>query len=49
MRYIKGPDFPTGAIIEGKDNIKNAYMTGRGILKVKAKAEIEEMKTAKAE
>jgi DNA gyrase subunit A len=48
MRYIKGPDFPTGAIIEGKDNIKNAYMTGRGILKVKAKAEIEEMKNSKS-
>jgi len=44
MRYVKGPDFPTGAIIEGKDNIKNAYMTGRGFVKVKAKVEIEEMK-----
>ncbi len=44
MRYIKGPDFPTGAIIEGKDNIRNAYMTGRGFVKVKAKVEIEEMK-----
>ncbi len=48
MRYIKGPDFPTGAIIEGKDNIKNAYMTGRGIVKVKAKVEIEEMKNNKS-
>ncbi|HHY99630.1 MAG TPA: DNA gyrase subunit A, partial [Tissierellia bacterium] len=48
MRYIKGPDFPTGAIIEGKDNIKNAYMTGKGILKVKAKVEIEEMKNGKS-
>ncbi|NLJ58222.1 MAG: DNA gyrase subunit A [Tissierellia bacterium] len=44
MKYIKGPDFPTGAIIEGKENIKNAYMTGRGKVKVKAKVEIEELK-----
>lgn len=44
MKYIKGPDFPTGAIIEGKDNIKNAYLTGRGKVKAKAKVEIEEMK-----
>ena len=48
MKYIKGPDFPTGAIIEGKDNIKNAYLTGRGILRVKAKVEIEEMKNNKS-
>ena len=48
MRYIKGPDFPTAAIIEGKDNIKNAYMTGRGIIRVKAKVEIEEMKNNKS-
>ncbi len=48
MRYIKGPDFPTGAIIEGKDNIKNAYLTGRGIVRVKAKVEIEEMKNNKS-
>jgi len=48
MRYIKGPDFPTGAIIVGKDNIKNAYMTGRGLVKVKSKIEIEEMKNNKS-
>lgn len=48
MRYIKGPDFPTGAIIEGKENIKNSYMTGRGIIRVKAKVEIEEMKNNKS-
>lgn len=47
MKYIKGPDFPTGAIIVGKENIKNAYMTGRGSIKVKAKLEIEEMKGGK--
>lgn len=48
MKYIKGPDFPTGAIIEGKDNIKEAYLTGRGKVKVKAKVEIEEMKGNKS-
>jgi DNA gyrase subunit A len=48
MKYIKGPDFPTGAIIVGKDNIKNAYMTGRGFVKVKSKVEIEEIKNNKS-
>lgn len=47
MKYIKGPDFPTGAIIVGKENIKKAYMTGRGSVKVKSKLEIEEMKNGK--
>lgn len=47
MKYVKGPDFPTGAIIVGKDNIKNAYMTGRGFVKVKSKLEIEEIKNGK--
>ena len=48
MRYVKGPDFPTGAIIEGKDNIKNAYLTGKGFVKVKSKVEIEEIKNNKS-
>ncbi|MDF2675754.1 MAG: gyrA [Bacillota bacterium] len=48
MKYIKGPDFPTGAIIVGKDNIKNAYMTGRGFVKVKSKVSIEQMKNNKS-
>jgi len=43
MQVIKGPDFPTGGIIMGKEGIKNAYMTGRGRIIVRAKAEIEEM------
>ncbi len=43
MKHIKGPDFPTGAIIMGKDGIKKAYSTGRGRVTVRAKAEIEEM------
>ena len=48
MKYIKGPDFPTGGIIVGKDNIKNAYMTGRGFVKVKSRVEIEEIKNNKS-
>ncbi len=43
MRYVKGPDFPTGATIMGQEGIKNAYSTGRGQIIVRAKAEIEEM------
>ena len=42
MAYIKGPDFPTGALILGKEGIKNAYTTGRGKVCVRARAEIEE-------
>ena len=42
MNHIKGPDFPTGANIMGKEGIKNAYMTGRGKIIVRAVAEIEE-------
>ena len=42
MAYIKGPDFPTGATILGKEGIKDAYMTGRGKVCVRSKAEIEE-------
>ena len=40
MNYIKGPDFPTGAIIEGKNGIKSAYETGRGKIIIKSKVEI---------
>lgn len=43
LKYIKGPDFPTGAIIMGKEGFKKAYSTGRGKVTVRAKAEIEEM------
>lgn len=42
MAYVKGPDFPTGALILGKEGIKSAYTTGRGKVCVRAKAEIEE-------
>ncbi len=43
MNIIKGPDFPTGATILGKDGIKEAYTTGRGKITMRAEAEIEEM------
>ena len=41
MTAIKGPDFPTGACILGKTGITNAYTTGRGVVKLRAKATIE--------
>ena len=41
MEYIEGPDFPTGGIIFGKQGILNAYKTGRGRIKVRAKTHIE--------
>lgn len=43
MEIIKGPDFPTGATIMGKDGIKQAYTTGRGKITMRAESEIEEM------
>lgn len=43
MEYIKGPDFPTGATIMGTEGIYQAYTTGRGIFKTRAKAHIEHM------
>jgi len=47
MKYIKGPDFPTGAIIQGRDGIKEAYMTGRGRIRVRGKAQIEQLSGGK--
>jgi len=44
MKIIKGPDFPTGGIILGRDGIKAAYTTGRGSITLRAKAEMEELK-----
>ena len=43
MQIIKGPDFPTGATILGRDGIKQAYTTGRGKVTMRAEVEIEEM------
>jgi DNA gyrase subunit A len=42
MKYIKGPDFPTGAIILGNSGIRKAYETGRGSITIRSKARIEE-------
>lgn len=44
MQYIKGPDFPTGAIVEGIGGIKEAYTTGRGKINIKSKYTFEEEK-----
>ncbi len=44
MKHVKGPDFPTGAIITGKQGIKDAYETGRGSLRVRAKVQLEQLK-----
>ena len=43
MQVVKGPDFPTGALILGKEGIKQAYTTGRGKITLRAETEIEEM------
>ncbi len=43
MKIIKGPDFPTGALILGKEGIKEAYTTGRGKITIRGESEIEEM------
>jgi len=42
LNYIKGPDFPTGAVILGKNGIKSAYTTGRGLIKIRAKTKVEQ-------
>jgi len=47
MRHIKGPDFPTGGIILGRAGIKDAYETGRGRVRVQARAHIEPLKQGK--
>ncbi|MBS3098360.1 DNA gyrase subunit A [Candidatus Woesearchaeota archaeon] len=47
MQYINGPDFPTGALICGKNGIINAYSTGKGHITVRAKTSIEEVKDHK--
>ncbi len=44
MQYVKGPDFPTGAIVEGIEGIKDAYTTGRGKINIKSKYTFEEEK-----
>ncbi len=48
LNFIKGPDFPTGGIIVGTSGIKKAYKTGRGIIKVRAKAFFDKIERKKA-
>jgi DNA gyrase subunit A len=47
MEIIKGPDFPTGGIIYGREGILNAYSTGKGLLRVRAKTHIEDKEKRK--
>jgi DNA gyrase subunit A len=47
LKIIKGPDFPTGGIIMGKKGIREAYETGRGSIKVRGKAHVEQTKGGK--
>ena len=47
MKYIKGPDFPTAAIIQGHKGIEDTYRTGRGSITVRARVDIEEMERGK--
>ncbi|MEC1524173.1 DNA topoisomerase IV subunit A [Neobacillus niacini] len=47
MTVIKGPDFPTGGIIQGIDGIKKAYETGKGKIIVRSKADIEDLRGGK--
>jgi DNA gyrase subunit A len=49
MEFVKGPDFPTGASILGRAGIIDAYRTGRGSVKMRAKMEIEEAKNGRME
>src|SRR5579859_7309715 len=47
MRHVKGPDFPTGGIILGRAGIRDAYETGRGRVRVQARAHVEPLKQGK--
>ena len=49
MAFLPGPDFPTGAIIQGKSEIKKAYETGKGKVVVRSQTKIEELKGGKKE
>ncbi|GAB2021576.1 DNA topoisomerase IV subunit A [Pseudolactococcus yaeyamensis] len=49
MEFLPGPDFPTGAIIQGKSEIKKAYETGKGKVVVRSQTKIEELKGGKKE
>lgn len=47
MKYLPGPDFPTGGIIQGKDQLIKAYKTGRGKVVVRAQTEVESLKAGR--
>ena len=47
IQYVKGPDFPTGGIINGRDGIREAYTTGRGRVKVRGRVEVETSKSGR--
>ena len=47
MKFVRGPDFPTGGLIIGRSGIKDAYKTGNGSIKVRAKVSIESIKGGK--
>ncbi|MFA5536163.1 MAG: DNA gyrase subunit A, partial [Bacillota bacterium] len=47
VKIIKGPDFPTGGLIVGKTGIREAYSTGRGIVRMRAKAQIEHLQNGR--
>ncbi|MPP21586.1 DNA gyrase subunit A, partial [Campylobacter jejuni] len=49
MKYIKGPDFPTGGIIQGLDGIKKAYESGKGKIVVRSKVDEEELRNGRKE
>ncbi|GIU93592.1 MAG: DNA gyrase subunit A [Gaiellaceae bacterium] len=48
MKHIKGPDFPTGAIVLGREGIRDAYRTGRGRIVMRARAHVEELRGGKS-
>ena len=48
MKHLRGPDFPTGAIIVGRSGIRDAYRTGRGRIVMRARAHIEELRGGKS-
>ena len=49
MKYVKGPDFPTGGIVVNKDDLLEIYETGQGKIKIRGKVEVEELKGGKSQ
>lgn len=48
LRLVTGPDFPTGGLILGREGIRSAYLTGRGIIKIRALTQIERLENGKS-